>query len=582
MVRHCWPDGSVVHRMSKTLRADVVVCGGSLSAVAAALAAARTNPHAQVLLIEPTDWLGGQATSQGVSAIDNAWFDPGRTIMEHHPDDHYAADYLQFLRSMNDPGVPGEGMAPKGTGWVSRECFDPRSAAFVLERMVAEHENLELRKLTVVKTVETFGGMKNAASQRIIKALKLIEREPRHGYRPFSEFLSREFEDWYDPFDSDRFTKTILRVEPQNDSRELIVIDASELGDAMVLSGCQWVQGRELETEELNRDGSLPAMDDDGSQPVVFPFCVTDAPKPAAETALSKSWSDFDAYKTAQAKELFSLKQFTWERVWTYRRLKTTGAMDDFDAIHRGDVSMQNWEPGNDYPYASLLLNREKTLDEARENWRGGVDPLTVAGCEKHAMAWYFWLKEHCPADWDTQYLQGDHPLNMMGTEHGLAKFPYVRCARRIVGPENFRITSATWKNTEAPEYDGSTGERFYDRVGIGAYAADVHERTGSRGTVPGIAKPAPFYIPYRALCSRNVVNLLACGKNMAQTYIANSAYRLHPIEWAGGSAAGVAAALMARDQTENTDFLKDNARLKNLQARVGENSPIGWKAMGD
>ncbi|HMZ52951.1 MAG TPA: FAD-dependent oxidoreductase, partial [Candidatus Sumerlaeota bacterium] len=58
--------------IASSLRFDIVVSGGSLSAPAAALAAARNAPNAKVLLIEPTDWLGGQATSQGVSAIDNA------------------------------------------------------------------------------------------------------------------------------------------------------------------------------------------------------------------------------------------------------------------------------------------------------------------------------------------------------------------------------------------------------------------------------------------------------------------------------------------------------------------------------
>ena len=36
--------------------------------------------------------------------------------------------------------------------------------------------------------------------------------------------------------------------------------------------------------------------------------------------------------------------------------------------------------------------------------------------------------------------------------------------------------------------------------------------------------------------------NLLVAGKAMAQTFLANSAARLRPIEWASGVAAGVAA----------------------------------------
>src|SRR5687768_4863363 len=47
---------------------DVLVVGGGTGGVAAALAAARRGRR--VCLIEETDWLGGQLTAQGVSALD--------------------------------------------------------------------------------------------------------------------------------------------------------------------------------------------------------------------------------------------------------------------------------------------------------------------------------------------------------------------------------------------------------------------------------------------------------------------------------------------------------------------------------
>src|SRR5881394_413534 len=47
---------------------DVLIAGGGTGGVAAALAAARSGRR--VVLLEETDWLGGQLTSQGVSALD--------------------------------------------------------------------------------------------------------------------------------------------------------------------------------------------------------------------------------------------------------------------------------------------------------------------------------------------------------------------------------------------------------------------------------------------------------------------------------------------------------------------------------
>jgi hypothetical protein len=49
---------------------DIVIAGGSTSALAAAFGAAEASPTASICITEPTDWLGGQMSSSGVSAID--------------------------------------------------------------------------------------------------------------------------------------------------------------------------------------------------------------------------------------------------------------------------------------------------------------------------------------------------------------------------------------------------------------------------------------------------------------------------------------------------------------------------------
>ena len=165
---------------------DVVVVGGSFSAPAAALAAARTNPNVKVLVIEPTEWLGGQATSQGVAAIDNAWHDPGASLMRNQPSLYYPADYLDFLnRLKNAPAdAPGEGFAPNGSCWVSREAFDPRTAVWVLDKMLAETTNVTVMRMTVVKHVQTAPVSDSFGNAMKITGLTIIQRTPRAGYVP--------------------------------------------------------------------------------------------------------------------------------------------------------------------------------------------------------------------------------------------------------------------------------------------------------------------------------------------------------------------------------------------------------------
>ena len=59
---------SAIWHAARTVACDVLVVGGGTGGVAAALAAARRGRR--VHLTEETDWIGGQLTAQGVSALD--------------------------------------------------------------------------------------------------------------------------------------------------------------------------------------------------------------------------------------------------------------------------------------------------------------------------------------------------------------------------------------------------------------------------------------------------------------------------------------------------------------------------------
>jgi hypothetical protein len=237
---------------------------------------------------------------------------------------------------------------------------------------------------------------------------------------------------------------------------------------------------------------------------------------------------------------------------------------------------MQNWYKGNDYLDGTLYKDKADTQAEVTENdWRGGVRLNEIAAAEKDAVGFYFFMKNNRTTAWDTHYLHNDDALNMMDTKHGLAKFPYIRGTRRIIGLNKFRLGERYFVESNNGQ---GTSFRFYDSVGIGNYAVDVHPTYFSSGIVGSFHNPLPFYIPYRSLGSDNVRNLLSAGKTLATTFLTNAGYRLHPIEWAIGSAAGGAAAIMARDEMTNYDLL-ELEKLRELQNNVAANSPIHWKA---
>jgi hypothetical protein len=77
--------------------------------------------------------------------------------------------------------------------------------------------------------------------------------------------------------------------------------------------------------------------------------------------------------------------------------------------------------------------------------------------------------------------------------------------------------------------------------VGVGCYRIDLHPRVSGAGYLD--LGCWPFQIPLGAMIPVRVENLLPGGKNLGVTHITNGAFRVHPVEWGVGEAAGILAA---------------------------------------
>jgi FAD dependent oxidoreductase len=126
---------------------------------------------------------------------------------------------------------------------------------------------------------------------------------------------------------------------------------------------------------------------------------------------------------------------------------------------------------------------------------------------------------------------------DVTGTRDGLAKHPYVRESRRI------KAEFTVLEQHVGVEAQGRVkgAESFHDSVGVGAYRIDLHPSTGGRSYVD--ISSWPFQIPLGALIPVRVENLLPACKNLGVTHVTNGCYRLHPVEWNVGEAAGALAA---------------------------------------
>jgi hypothetical protein len=198
---------------------------------------------------------------------------------------------------------------------------------------------------------------------------------------------------------------------------------------------------------------------------------------------------------------------------------------DNFEpGFARSDVTVVNW-PQNDYWFGPVC-----EVDEPER-------ALHLEAARQLSLSLLYWLQTEAPrpdggVGYPGLHLRGDV---VGGTADGLAPAPYVRESRRIRA--EFTVLEQHIAHPLRP--DGP--EIFRDSVGLGWYRIDLHPTVSGKGYLD--LGCWPFQIPLGAMIPIRVENLLPGSKNLGVTHITNGAYRVHPVEWSIGEAAGFLAA---------------------------------------
>jgi hypothetical protein len=109
----------------------------------------------------------------------------------------------------------------------------------------------------------------------------------------------------------------------------------------------------------------------------------------------------------------------------------------------------------------------------------------------------------------------------------------------------------------------------FDDTIALGAWPIDIHPTDGDVGVHPHKENPpAPYEIPYRCLVPRAIDGLLVAGRPISTTHRAHGSTRVPGTSLATGHAAGVAAAIAARDLVAPRHV--DIARLQSMLVNQG------------
>lgn len=131
----------------------------------------------------------------------------------------------------------------------------------------------------------------------------------------------------------------------------------------------------------------------------------------------------------------------------------------------------------------------------------------------------------------------------------------------------------------------------FPDAVATGTWSIDLHERAGGADFLTMCRQPlfGRYWIPWRALYSRNVKNLLMAGRCFSATHVGLGSPRVMNTTGQMGVAVGCAAALCLRHALEPQALAADPVRVAELQASIGGEFPghpdpaqAGWTVIDD
>jgi hypothetical protein len=112
----------------------------------------------------------------------------------------------------------------------------------------------------------------------------------------------------------------------------------------------------------------------------------------------------------------------------------------------------------------------------------------------------------------------------------------------------------------------------FPDAVATGTWSIDLHEKTGDADFLTRCRQPlfGRYFIPFRALYSRNVGNLMMAGRCFSATHVGLGSPRVMNTTGQMGVAVGCAASVCRRHALLPRDLAQSAGRVQELQALIG------------
>jgi hypothetical protein len=429
------------------LHTEVLVIGGGTGGTAAGIQSARCG--VQTIVVEATPWLGGMLSAAGVTATDGN-------------DSLYSGLWQEFRKAL----YQHYGTSNLITGWVSNTQFEPHVADSIFKAMAAKEKLLQVKYRWQFKDIIKSGNKVNGA---IFK-------------------------------DKDGKLLTVFAK---------IIIDATELGDALAKAGAAYDVG--LENNDITHENLGITATGNIIQDLTYAAILKDY-----GTGTDKTIGKPEGY---DPKEFDGACTNYYHDTTIEKPVVDATAMLNYAKLPNGKY-MINWpKHGND-----TYLNVIEMSDEQRAKALKKAKLTTLR---------FIYFIQH-----ELGFKNLGIANDEFSTPDGLPYIPYYREGRRVRGEVRFTVGNISKPFT--------FGDPLYRTgIAVGDYPIDHHHKKNSIAPQHLYFYPIPsFNVPLGCLVPNGVDNFIVADKSISVSNVVNGTTRLQPCVLLTGQAAGILAAL--------------------------------------
>lgn len=495
---------------------DVIVAGAGTGGCAAAIEAARLG--ARVLLVEESDWIGGQMAAAAVTSMDEEGLWSKVPVRERGIYREFNESMINYYYTLDkDPFKAYYSWPEQLEGG-----FEVRKARAVLYGLIAE---------TRQRTQPD--GRKNVLDLCIRSRVSKVEKQG-------------------DTVTGVTLTTTSDSGQKQDKAiKSKILIDATEYGDVIPLTGARYRLSN-MTSDHL--DPKAPLQDHTWTIVIrEYPEGVPDRllikePPPEWKGKMenrprgAQLWGAYiwgGAGKDVKGPRVYQV-YFSWRGM-----ADSASPMTGIATQHR--QTRCGFNGGNDYHVTVA------TVEDPAQRLKDEATGINMSLC----LLYYFQHELGLPwavaedEGYNTPYNQihmKEHDLrpDLLPIAVNMPQWPYVRESRRVIGV--YTLRSGDMGRFEKAKL-------FPTSIAMGDYFMDLH---GTKETIETDLDTTtyersggPFQVPFEVFIPEKIDGLLVAEKNISQSRLVNGATRLQPVTMLTGQAAGAIAGIAIRDKIQ-------------------------------